>query len=407
MYNPTKKSAFITRLKSRAFCAERKVKETAMATAYLYNRKKPILFVEIDNGVVTEIKEVIKENKHLLPVAFYRDGSLTLEALNKWLDTRKISDKRDGIHEARLMFHGFENYRNMFSLTDQYWFRYSRKESWDSMNFFTNHYDQEQGKIFFMPWDADPDRAINIQGPDLTTTGVLRKRWIQKEDKKSYLIKAGSVKYHQEPLSEVMASITLAKVGIISYVEYKLIVYGMRFCSICQNFVNDHTEFVPASHVYNFEPRKEKEEIYDHFIAMCREFRIPGAPDYMQNMVAVDHIICNNDRHLGNFGFIRDATTGEILGFAPLFDFGRAYWGANYAQDVSSRYFGKMENSCFKKVVKQLDVDALIDTEDMQKMVEKYPELTEVQVENINSKIIRVNKEMARIKTPKKEMELE
>lgn len=44
-------------------------------------------------------------------------------------------------------------------------------------------------------------------------------------------------------------------------------------------------------------------------------------PQYADMMV-FDSIICNQDRHLGNFGYMVDNDTGEFLRPAPLFDHG-------------------------------------------------------------------------------------
>ena len=41
-------------------------------------------------------------------------------------------------------------------------------------------------------------------------------------------------------------------------------------------------------------------------------------------MVILDAIFGNGDRHAGNFGFLRSADTGEYLGVAPLYDFDHA-----------------------------------------------------------------------------------
>jgi len=359
--------------------------------------------VDIENGKILKIHEVIDDNRHLLPIIFTGETGLSLESVNKWLDTRKIPDKREGLKEARMEFRGFENYKNMFSLSDQYWFRYKKIETWDKMNFFTNHYGQEQGLIFFEPWKADKAAAVSMQGPDLTTNGVLRKRWVQDKDKVSWLLKAGSEVYHQEPLSEVLASITLGKLNVIPFVEYELVVYGLQFCSKCQNFITAHTEFVPASHIYKLKKRRELEEtVYDHFISMCKEYGIIGAEEYMINMIAVDHILCNTDRHLGNFGFIRDAETGKILGFAPLFDFGRAYWGGKVLKDKTSRYFSEMEDKCFKTLLKKIDPGPIMETENMEQIVEKYPEISEEQANIIKAKFQKVNKEIQSLKIVKK-----
>ena len=39
-------------------------------------------------------------------------------------------------------------------------------------------------------------------------------------------------------------------------------------------------------------------------------------------MLTLDFIIANQDRHMGNFGVLRNSDTLEYLGFAPIFDCG-------------------------------------------------------------------------------------
>ena len=41
-------------------------------------------------------------------------------------------------------------------------------------------------------------------------------------------------------------------------------------------------------------------------------------------MLVFDAVICNTDRHFGNFGFLVDNETNEIVAPAPLFDHGNA-----------------------------------------------------------------------------------
>lgn len=43
-------------------------------------------------------------------------------------------------------------------------------------------------------------------------------------------------------------------------------------------------------------------------------------------MIAFDYLICNQDRHLGNFGFLRNVDSGLFIGPAPLFDNGNSLW---------------------------------------------------------------------------------
>lgn len=43
-------------------------------------------------------------------------------------------------------------------------------------------------------------------------------------------------------------------------------------------------------------------------------------------MLAADFILANTDRHLGNFGFLRDSETLEWKGTAPIYDSGTSLW---------------------------------------------------------------------------------
>ena len=369
--------------------------------AYLYNKHNKLLKVDIKDGRVLKIKTYVEKNQHLLPIKLQGEGALTLETINEWLSRRRMPEDREGLKRAREWFPGFENYKNLFSLTDQYWFRYKKSETWDALNFFTNPYPQEQGKIFFEPWAVK--EVSSVQTPDLTTNGVLKKRWIQDKDLNSWLIKAGSVMYHQEPLSEVLASMMLKKLNIIPYVEYDLITHGLQFCSKCQNFITENTEFVPASHIYKKKERPMKKSAIDHFVDMCAEYRIVGAKEFITKMIAADYIICNNDRHLGNFGFIRDVETGNILGFAPIFDFGKAYLGVNpdNIEKVSKLFENSEVAASFKKVMKHIESENLLDNKEMEALIEDYPGLSDKQRDFILYRLKKVEKEIEKEKMPK------
>lgn len=361
--------------------------------AILMNKDTPILEVEIEKGDIISTGKVLCEE--MLPIPL-QDG-FTLETANKWFGTRRIPDKREGMTEARSQFRGFEEDRNYFSLSDQYWVRHNKNETWKKLNFFTNRYSQEVGKIFFEPWNVDQEKLAQ-PSPDRTTNGVLRKRWVQDESGKSYLIKAGSVLYHQEPLSEVMASIMLKKLKMIDFVEYEMLVDGMRFCSKCPNFVDASTEFVPASAIYSKIPRKQSETVYEHLLTMCTRYNIIGAREYIDHMIVVDHVLCNTDRHLGNFGFLRSAETGKILGFAPLFDCGSAYWGTtNTVKENKSRLFSDCEKDIISKAAKRGLLKNAKTTSEMYRLLDMYPEIRSEKKAKIKKMINDMDLEVERM----------
>ena len=56
----------------------------------------------------------------------------------------------------------------------------------------------------------------------------------------------------------------------------------------------------------------------------CAELGIDIIPA-MNRMIVVDYIIANEDRHLNNFGLVREAESLKWLGAAPIFDSGSSF----------------------------------------------------------------------------------
>lgn len=83
-------------------------------------------------------------------------------------------------------------------------------------------------------------------------------------------------------------------------------------------------------------PRADGVNAYDHFLACCEKLGIPDVPERLQPMMILDYLICNQDRHFGNFGAIRDAVTLEWVGFAPIFDSGTSLWFDQYASKINA-----------------------------------------------------------------------
>ena len=70
-------------------------------------------------------------------------------------------------------------------------------------------------------------------------------------------------------------------------------------------------------------------------------------------MITLDFIIANEDRHLNNFGFIRNAETLEFVGPAPIFDSGASFGFNKINDDIKP--FKDIESKPFKtNVLEQL-----------------------------------------------------
>ncbi len=60
--------------------------------------------------------------------------------------------------------------------------------------------------------------------------------------------------------------------------------------------------------------------LYRHYLNCCERLGIPGMEKSLDEMMVLDYLIANEDRHQNNFGAIRRADTLQYLGAAPIFD---------------------------------------------------------------------------------------
>ena len=210
----------------------------------------------------------------------------------------------------------------VLNLSDQYWAH--RKDSemkWEDVNFFDNKFKEV---ISFDINGVFKENSEILVAPDLTVDGSLRKKWVLKDDQR-YLLKSSRYDEKQEPFNEVIAYKIMKEFGI-ECVEYALVrnERDNMPLSICRCMVNRDTEFVPAQFVKDME-QKESRNDYERYIDICEKYGIKDAKKKLDEMIAIDYIIGNTDRHTGNFGIIRNADTLEWLKTVPIFDNGNSF----------------------------------------------------------------------------------
>lgn len=66
--------------------------------------------------------------------------------------------------------------------------------------------------------------------------------------------------------------------------------------------------------------------VYRHYLDCCEELEIPKIKEAIDQMLVIDYLIVNEDRHQNNFGVIRNAEILEYLGAAPIYDSGTSLW---------------------------------------------------------------------------------
>lgn len=261
--------------------------------------------------------------------------SLDPDGIWNWLESRSIpTNRRNASQICRAL--GFELgnlealYRTSLglSLNDAYWIvPHGFSGSYSNYNLYENAFSEAIGALAVA---GEPSIGI-LKGntPELTTDGTLRKGW-RIRDGRRMLYKGASEGYVPgEPISEYVASLIGRDAGL-DIVSYSLDTWENECCSTCEDFATKDTSYVPFAIATG-------ETGLAGVLRWCLEM---GTSCFEQvcDMLTFDALICNNDRHLTNFGILRDNTTGRPTGLAPIFDNGRGLF-PNVAED-DARQFG-------------------------------------------------------------------
>ena len=84
-------------------------------------------------------------------------------------------------------------------------------------------------------------------------------------------------------------------------------------CSVCEIFSGLDYSFVPVGRLVT---KGGMEAVRAFYEGLGPEF-----VDALNEMLVFDAVICNTDRHFGNYGVLVDNKTNKIVCPAPLFDF--------------------------------------------------------------------------------------
>lgn len=86
---------------------------------------------------------------------------------------------------------------------------------------------------------------------------------------------------------------------------------------------NQNTEFLNAQWVISQNDLKNK-DMYSHFLNICENNNIKDVKERIDEMIILDFLIGNEDRHRGNFGILRNADDLQWISVVPVFDNGNS-----------------------------------------------------------------------------------
>lgn len=274
-----------------------------------------------------------------LPVGVsVRHGVADRAALNEWWEDRSIPASRSGLREAletlgvtspKLLL--FRYYG--LSLSDHYWIKPAGSElTWHNVNFFENSFSEDVGDALFgIPSKKE---RFDFSSPDNATDGFLKKHW-KMLDGKCCLIKAGSPPFLQQTFNEVIASKVAKRLGI-PHISYTLLWDDGVPYSVCEDFVTPDTELIPAWRVMQIQKKENQTSVYQHYRNCCEALGVPNVAHALDQMIVLDYLIANEDRHLNNFGLLRNLDTLEWLGPTPIYDSGSSLGYDKVAAQIRS-----------------------------------------------------------------------
>ena len=386
----------------------------------LMNGVKEVLLAEYDTAtsVFSKIYEVYDINyaPYILK-SFYKEDEINdtpfRTNLSEWFRGRGIPSWRDRLD---LLLHRLninapsELLDKAFglSLSDQYWLKpYNTKINYDDINFFDNDFDYSEFLEASLSKNSKTIMSENsLKTPNNTTDGMLKKAWII-ENGTRYLLKGGYKNELLQPFNEVLASEICKRLGF-NHVTYALDTYKDTVVSICPCFITKDTELITCYQIKNDMKRNDNIKDYEEYIKVLEEHGISDARIKMENMYIIDYLIMNEDRHLNNFGIIRDVNTLKWLDVAPIFDNGQSL-NITYYDNEELHISGEgrlfYEVKPFDEIIKVVKDIKRIDLSKLDGIVEwfdellhKYQNLTGFSDTRINRLCILLNRQINKLK---------
>ena len=203
------------------------------------------------------------------------------------------------------------------SLNDTFWVNcVENPTTWDRINPFRNRFSKIISEIALTcNYDGGNLRSPS---PDYTVDGSVNKCWKRKNGK-IYLYKSDgecwSDKAGLRPYCEYYASQVAEQLGVHRYVRYGIEVgktekgYKKPYV-FSEIFTSEKYGYVPIA--YTKYGRVPLQQLYS---LLSDRGKIT-----LREMLLLDSITVNFDRHLGNYGFLFDTDSLKVAEFSPIFD---------------------------------------------------------------------------------------
>lgn len=236
--------------------------------------------------------------------------------IQSYIEHRRAPKSRKHVRQL-LLKTGTENLEQYLIITkalglnDTFWVKMEGETTcWEEVSLYRNPFNETIARLAF---DGE-GISQSSSSPEFQTDGTYAKCWKRFGDE-ICLLKAGSAE-NEECLSEFCAS-QLAEALHLKHVSYDLMLHHDRLVTSCPIFTSEACGYAKAIHFIDSARASKLSYLFPFF---CEQ----GFEKEFRQMIVFDALILNLDRHAGNYGFLVDNDTQEILGMAPLFDHNRS-----------------------------------------------------------------------------------
>lgn len=284
---------------------------------YLMNKSKPVAAFK------AEPPNVFSDNLYLKLLETFDQLPIGFQDINTWLENRNSS--KHCSHLAEIMSQMgcddnaiFLKLTHAASINDTFWVRSEEENiTWEQISLYQNQFNDNISELSFNG-SGIPDTALSYISPELACEGSFRKCF-RREDQMGqygsdiYIYKrGGEFGSGYEPYCEILSSEIANIISPDNAVQYSLSgLYGIN-ASKCNLFTNEKYGFAPFSAV-NKVLNNNAQKIFNYFESI-------GSEQQFREMLVIDSLCFNQDRHSGNYGVLFDNDTLDIVGMAPIFD---------------------------------------------------------------------------------------
>lgn len=295
------------------------------------------------------------KNNDLLPLYLKR-----VKNADMWLETRAIDSHRANSRLLKKALRLAEKddvstvaHVNAATITDNYWIRpIDSNLIYDDVKFSDDYFSNLALKGNYDSFNRAAT-SKKSRTPELTNVGSFEKCW-KLRNGKWWMFKRAT---HGELFSELF----VYELGVALGMNMAVYERGEGFIKTLDFTNGAAVNFEPASTFMG------DDEDYIKVVSALKNICPVAVSDYIK-MLFMDTICANPDRHTNNFGLLRDAKTGQVLGFAPNYDNNMALIARGYpaktkvnSKDVLITLFNEMisEYPEYKKYIPELNEETI------------------------------------------------